>query len=123
MDQLTWALGVQFDLSYVDITPEMIDWEMLLAACRWSGYSKRKYPPFTVVNRPFTRRDRGPDGGKSRRTADFALSRVSHWRNWGRRKAISDCSRRRSPAATRIGRSVAPASPRPARARPPPARA
>lgn len=29
-DQLTWALGIQFDLSYVDLQPEMINWEHLL---------------------------------------------------------------------------------------------
>jgi hypothetical protein len=28
-DRLTWAIGVQFDLSYVDLQPEMIDWELL----------------------------------------------------------------------------------------------
>ncbi len=49
-DQLTWALGVQFDLSYVDITPEMIDWEMLLRL-PLERLLEAKILPFTVVNR------------------------------------------------------------------------
>jgi len=29
-DQLTWALGVQFDLSYVDLSEDIIDWRSLI---------------------------------------------------------------------------------------------
>lgn len=30
-DKLTWALGAQFDLSYVDLQSDMVDWDFLLA--------------------------------------------------------------------------------------------
>jgi hypothetical protein len=30
-DRLTWALGVQFELSYVDLSEDMIDWPLLLS--------------------------------------------------------------------------------------------
>lgn len=30
-DRLTWALGIQFELSYVDLSEDMIDWPLLLS--------------------------------------------------------------------------------------------
>ncbi|MBI3808602.1 MAG: hypothetical protein HY281_14000, partial [Nitrospirae bacterium] len=29
-DKITWALGVQFELSYVDLDEEMVDWEFVM---------------------------------------------------------------------------------------------